>query len=264
MTTRRFRLGKALAPGYRALAMLHRGGDLNVYDAWSEQRGCRCIAKVPRRASRPDAKALRSLFTEGRLLLRLSHPHVVRAYELVRSPPVLVLETLTGKTVARLIKEHPRGFPPGDVALLGRQLASALRYLHRAGYLHLDLKPSNVINQGGIAKLIDLSIARRPGRGHRSGTDEYLSPEQARGSYVDAAADVWGLGALLFEAATGAPPFRSARRGKFEQLERRAQSLRGKPRVPLRLAKIIDACLSPDPRDRPTLEEVIAGLERIR
>lgn len=256
--------GRRLAPGYRALALLHRGGDLDVYDAWSEERGCRCVAKVPRPRLATDRKVLGHLFLEGRLLLRLSHPHLVRAYELVRSPPVLVLETLTGETLARLISRHPLGFGSGDVALLGRQLASALRYLHLAGYVHLDLKPSNVIVQGGVAKLIDLSIARRPGCGHRgAGTDQYLSPEQARGDHAGPAADVWGLGAVLFECATGRPAFDPPRRGRHQQLVRPALSLRSIFRLSRSLAAAIDPCLASEARDRPTLDEVIASLERV-
>src|SRR5207249_10785310 len=96
------------------------------------------------------------------LLLRLSYPHLVRAYELVRGPrPKLVLETLTGATLSRLIADHPRGLLPRAVMFLGIPLASALGYLHATGYLHLDVKPSNVVSQADMAKLIDLSLADR-------------------------------------------------------------------------------------------------------
>ena len=85
-----------------------------------------------------------------------------------------------------------------------------MRYVHAAGWLHLDLKPSNVIIDAGFAKLIDFSLARAPGN-HRAGigTRPYLAPEQAAGGELGAAADVWGLGSLLFETATGATPFES-------------------------------------------------------
>src|SRR5439155_1630685 len=87
----------------------------------------------------------------------------------------------------------------------GIHVCSAMHYLHRrAGFLHLDLKPSNIVCEQGHAKVIDFSIARRPGRGHKgAGTRQYLAPEQARGDLVTAATDVWGIGVVLFEVATG-------------------------------------------------------------
>jgi serine/threonine protein kinase len=215
---------------------------------------------------RPDraheARSRNRLRLEGRLLLRLSHPHFVRAYELLREPALaLILETLSGATLSYLIATNQR-VPPKDLAVLGKQLASALGYLHGHGYLHLDLKPGNVVAQAGVAKLFDLSIARRPGRGHAgAGTWQYLSPEQARGGYVTAAADVWGLGALLFEAATGRPPFAHPRKGRFEQLQRRAELLAGTPGLPPKLAATIDSCLEPDPAARPTLAALASALE---
>src|SRR5205807_9138587 len=78
--------GRPLCRGYRALRLLRRGHALDVYDAWSEERGCRCIAKAVRSDLLRDRETRLSLFLEARLLLRLSHPHLVRAYELVRGP----------------------------------------------------------------------------------------------------------------------------------------------------------------------------------
>jgi len=97
-----------LAPGYRALRLLHRNGGTLVYDAWSAERSCRCVVKVtdPRRA---DARDRRALAAEGRLLLSLTHPHIVRAYELrLRPAPALVLETLPGETLRHAIRARGR------------------------------------------------------------------------------------------------------------------------------------------------------------
>ncbi len=120
---------------------------------------------------------------------------------------MVVMETLTGATLSVEIADGP---PPeaADVAHLGLQLGSAVAYLHRHGVLHLDLKPSNVIAEAGRAKLIDLSLVRPPGDAPAGiGTWLYLSPEQARGGELGPAADIWGLGAVLFEAASGEGPF---------------------------------------------------------
>jgi serine/threonine protein kinase len=125
---------------------LARGSSLDLYDCWSEERDCRCAVKVPRPDAPAQDDADRRLLREGRLLLRLSHPHIVRAYELVERPAAaLVLETLGGATLAWELAARRRRLAAADVAFLGLQLCSAIGYLHRRGVLHLDLTPSNVI-----------------------------------------------------------------------------------------------------------------------
>ena len=248
--------GRPLCRGYRALRLLRRGHALDVYDAWSEERGCRCIAKAVRRDLLRDRETRLSLYLEARLLLRLSHPHLVRAYELVRGPrPTLTLETLTGATLSRLVSDHPRGLPARDVMFLGVHLASAIGYLHATGYLHLDVKPSNVVSQAGMAKLIDLSLADRIGRRLPGvGTPGYMSPEQIEGRPLTPAADVWGLGCVLYEAARGMPAFpEAAQRGRAAV---RPEPLSGGRRLPPAAATIIEACLHPDPAARPTLHDL--------
>src|SRR5262249_61036880 len=103
-----------------------------------------------------------------------------------------------------------------------------LAYLHEsAGFLHLDLKPSNIVCELGHAKVIDLSITRRPGPGRRGvGTQHYLAPEQALGRSLTTATDVWGIGVVLFEAASGRRAFPADNDGVYEQLQRRAESVR--------------------------------------
>ena len=251
-------------PGYELLERLSRGRELDVFDAWSEERGCRCVIKTLRPELPDAAAAARRLRAEGRLLLSLTHPHIARAYELltVDGAPVLVLETLGGATLSWLVREGGVRLRPGDLCHLGLQLCSAIGYLHRGGRLHLDLKPSNVISENGIARVIDLNLARRPGRVPKGyGTAQYLAPEQARGGRVDAAADVWGIGATLFAAATARRPFGGS---GAEQLERRAEPLRRVRRgLPRPFADIVDGCLEPEPRDRPGVGDVEAELDAL-
>jgi serine/threonine protein kinase len=250
--------------GYELLERINRGRELDVYDAWSEERGCRCVLKTLAPQARGDGAAARRLRGEGRLLLSLTHPHIARAYELltVDGAPVLVLETLGGATLSWMVREGGRRLGTEDLCHLGLQLCSAVGYLHRRGRLHLDLKPSNVISEAGIARVIDLNLARPPGRVPAGyGTAQYLAPEQARGGRVDAAADVWGIGATLFAAATAKRPFDGS---GAEQLERRAQPVRRLRRgLPKPLADVVDACLEPDPGDRPALADLDAELDAL-
>ena len=157
-----------------------------------------------------------------------------------------------------------------DVVHLGLHLCSAVHYLHRHDILHLDLKPSNIVSERQLAKLLDLSIARPPGKGVEGiGTVNYMSPEQARGDLLGPEADVWGIGAVLFEAAAGEEPFdaydedETEDEPRYEQLERRAEPIRSHRRVPAAFAKAIDACLDPEPARRPTVEDLTGVLNKL-
>ena len=251
--------GEQLAPGYRVLAHLSRGRLLDTYEVWSAERRCACVAKVVR----PDLVAARdaraALRTEGRLLTGLSHPHIVRAYELRERPqPMLVLESLTGETLAHMLATRTRRLPAADVAWLGVHLCSAIGYVHARGFLHLDLKPSNIVCDCGFAKVIDFSIARR--RDHQrsgSGTRVYMAPEQARHEVLTEAADVWGIGSVLYEAAAGRRPYAT----KGAERELRAEPVSASRRLPGGLDGVLDACLELAPAKRPTVDELAAALE---
>lgn len=270
------------APGYRTIELLRRGRDLDVYDVWSEERACRCVIKSVRPDRLHHEGARRRLLEEGRLLQRLTHPHIVRAYEVSDDPlPMVVMETLAGETLGHMIDRDAELSVP-ELAQLGLHLCSAIRYLHLHGVLHLDLKPSNVIAECGRAKLIDLSVARPPGPAHAGiGTHYYLSPEQARGDVLGPAADVWGIGVVLFEAATGEPAFddpdapddgdddldydesgsESLDEGDYPQLTATARRIDELRPLPRELADLVAACLDPSPELRPSVDELMRRLE---
>ncbi|HTE61022.1 MAG TPA: serine/threonine-protein kinase [Solirubrobacteraceae bacterium] len=258
--------GREIVPGTTILEHLHRSAGLDVYDAWNEPRGCRVIVKTPRpdRLHRPGARA--RLLREGRLLKRLTHPHIVRAYEVCGGArPVIVMETLTGATVEHLITHARRPLSARELANLGAHLAGALRHLHARGILHLDLKPSNVVAEHGRAKLIDLSHARPPGRMRAgNGTWCYMAPEQARGGEIGPAADIWGLGIVLYAAALRANPLADIADEldvDEPQLHTRLPLLRqARPRLPAELSTLIDACLEPRPDHRPELDHALRRL----
>ena len=280
--------GRILAPGYTILAHLHQSNNFDVYDVFSNERACRCIAKAPRQDLLEDAKVRHGLMREGRLLGKLTHPHIVRLYESFKEPqPTLILEMLTGETLSYIIDNNYRRLPLSDVVHLGLHLCSAVHYLHGHGILHLDLKPSNIVSERGLAKILDLSIAHPPKKSKRgAGTKQYMAPEQVRGELVGPATDVWGIGATLYEAATAELPFNAGEAldsasgpeeesgtGSFtetdtdldayEQVLRRAEPVRAHRRVPAAFADAIDACLEPDPARRPTLEELTRNLQAL-
>ncbi|MFF3911771.1 serine/threonine-protein kinase [Streptomyces sp. NPDC001848] len=283
--------GTRPAPGYEILGHLTRTGWLDLYDAWSEERACRCVIKVVRPDRRGETRLCERLLQEGRWLRDFTHPHLVRAYETFDAPePLVVLETLTGETLSHLVDRLRRRPAADDVALLGTQLCSAIHYLHGRGLLHLDLKPSNVVVDRGHAKVLDLSVARPPGVAPPGvGTFSYLSPEQARGGLLTAAADVWGVGITLYEVASGDVPFdrgetadetyddpededagNDDRTGDRDgwywcpQLEAPAPPIATRRRLPRPLAAAIDGCLLTDPSARPTVPELATALRAAR
>jgi len=239
--------GAEVLSGYRVEELLSRGGRVDTYDATCLERDCRVVVKVVRPDRLGEERVRTALLTEGALLTRLAHPHLVRGYEVVRSPrPAVVLETLPGATLAALLDDGR--LRVADAALLGRQLVSVLGYLHQEGWVHLDVKPDNIVVQEGRAILIDLGLATRPGRiERRMGTDGYAAPEQDAGGTVSPATDVWGLGATLFRCVTGTGP------GREPELSR----------VPARIRPLVAACLQPEPDARPSLVELRDRLDEL-
>ncbi len=253
--------GTEIVPGHRVVGLLTHGRRIDTYDAYSEERDVRCVVKILRVDRRHEPRVREAVLLEGRLLTELKHPHLVRGYEVFSEPaPAIVLETLTGATLAALLDDGPLSVP--DTALLGLQLGSVLGYLHRKGWLHLDVKPANVVVEQGRATLIDLSLVGAPGSGPPgAGTRGYLAPEQALGENLSAATDVWGLGVTLVEALTGEMPHGDEAtwdsRRRLRLLHRRVpKPLRPLDGLPASYDELLRGCLERDPADRPTLEDV--------
>ena len=260
-----------LGEGYEPIAQLSRGNDFEVWDAWSIERGSRVIIKTLREDMLDDARKRERLMREGTLLCDLTHPHIVRGYEVRDEPwPMVVMETLGGQTLSHMINADGV-LSDAEAAIVGLQVGAAVRYLHATGYLHLDLKPSNVIAEAGRARLIDLGLSEPHGPIRAGvGTWCYLAPEQARGEECGPAADVWGIGAILFEALTGWPPFDEPGREtngvldehlEYPQLHRRARPLAEASGAGAGLAALVDSCLDPGPGTRPSLTRLLGELE---
>jgi serine/threonine protein kinase len=253
--------GETVLPGYEVVSLLSHGKRIDTYDVYSRERDCRCVVKILRPDRRDDKRVRDAVLLEGMLMRDLTHPHLVRGYEVHAEPvPAMVLETLSGATLAAVIDDGLLTVP--DSAQLGLHLVSVLSYLHRRGWLHLDVKPSNIVVENGRATLIDLSLVGRPGKGRRgAGTRGYLAPEQALGENLSAATDVWGLGVTLVEALTGVMPHGDEAtwdsRRRIPLVHRRApRPLEPLEELPAAYDELLRGCLARTPADRPTLDEV--------
>lgn len=252
--------GEEVLPGHEVVALLAHGRRMDTYDVWSRERECRCVVKVLRVDRRHEDRAVAAVRREAEVLTTLAHPHLVRAYAASDEPPGLVLEVLPGATLDALVEDEPLTLP--DASGLGLQLASVLGYLHRHDWLHLDVKPANVVVDHGRVTLIDLSLASRPGPSRRgAGTRGYLAPEQARGDELGPAADVWGLAVTLVDALTGELPYGDEAtwdsRRRVPLLHRRGPGAPALPGdLPGDLDDLLRACLRRDPRARPSLADV--------
>jgi serine/threonine protein kinase len=258
--------GDEIVPGRRALRLLGGGRRYEAYLAWDERLHALVVAKLLRPHLVNDAHARAALSAEGRLLRELAHPLLLRSFGTVADGPRphLVLEQIEGPRLSTLIRRH--GLALEQLLPLGLDVARLLRYLESERVVHLDVKPSNII-MSGRPRLIDLSVAQRI---HELdtldapvGTDPYMAPEQCeveRFGALGPPADVWGLGATLFEALAGVPPF-APDGERFPQLRAEPDAL---PRhVPAGLRMLVLDCLAFDPADRPSLTEVDARLEAL-
>jgi serine/threonine protein kinase len=253
--SRRLRLARHLS----LIGPVGRGGGGAVFIVWNHRAWCPMACKVsgsPRRARR-----------EARVLNALDHPNIVRCFGQGRSASAhLLMEYLDGPTLRRVIRgSRHRRLSVANALRLAIHLGAALTHVHERGFVHLDVKPSNVIVVGGRPVLVDFGAARprtdRP-LGYAAGTDPYMAPEQCRGGQVTPASDVFGLGVTLYESLTGRYPFpEGTRRKPFPQLSVSPAPLRPfAPGVPASLEKLILACLAPNPTARPSMAELLPKL----
>ena len=259
--------GDEIAQGRSVLELLGGGNRYEAYLVWDEHLLSPMVAKVIRPDQVDDAAALRGLRREAEALDSLAHPVILRGFDAVFDPPHphVLVEQVEGPTLRRLVRRHGP-LAPEQAFPLALHLAAALHYMAAEGWVHLDLKPDNIV-MGAPPRVIDLSLARTLERAARVrehiGTNAYMAPEQCvPNGDIGPAADVWGLGATLYHAVTGQRPFPkpSVTEAGAEPELRFPQLVEEVQPWPLvvapELAKAILACLRKTAPDRPTAGEL--------
>ncbi|MGK4003389.1 protein kinase [Sorangium sp. So ce1036] len=263
--------------GFTLDGVLGRGGFADVWAAERDQDGAPAAIKVARLATPVVRERFRR---EAELLERVGAPHVARLYghgQLAGGEPFVAMERLSGATLAEELAAQPGPLDAARAALLADALLAGVEAAHARGVVHRDLKPENLflLGAGGRVALLDLGLAKRLGdareppalvaatrAGDVLGTPEYMAPEQLRGdaARIDARADLYAFGVILFELLTLRPPFVGGR----DEIEHGHLALRP-PRpghfaeVPEALEELTLACLAKDPARRP---ESAAALRR--
>jgi serine/threonine protein kinase len=262
----RFAAGEPIAPGRFALELLGGGHRYEAYVCWDERLHATVVAKLLRPGLVDDDRSRAMLAAEADALRGLQHPVLVRSFGAVLEGerPHLVLEHLEGPRLSTLV----RRFGPlaaEQIIPLAWRLISALAYLAAEDWVHLDVKPRNIM-MTAVPRHIDLSVARPVEAARQirqpTGTDAYMAPEQcdpARFGQIGPTSDVWGLGATLYEALTGRAAFAPDGVDRFPQLRSAPAPMPSK--APPALAAAIGACLQGDPAARPGATELGELLE---
>ena len=260
---------------YRLVRQLAAGGMGTVWEGWDERLhrpvAVKKLGLVPGLTG-PDAEvAAQRVMREARLTARLHHPNAVQVFDVVDDGgrPCLIMQYVPSRSLQEIVRTDGP-LDPTSVARIGTQVAAALAAAHRAGIVHRDVKPGNVlIAEDGTAKITDFGISHAiddvtlTTTGLVTGTPAYLAPEIARGGESNFASDVYSLGATLYMAVEGAPPA-GTDSNPMATLHRVAS---GNTNPPVRsgpLTGMLLAMLAIEPAQRPEMVEIATRLTDVR
>ncbi|MBA4863716.1 serine/threonine protein kinase [Streptomyces sp. PSKA54] len=258
--------GRLVAGRYRLAERVGRGGMGTVWRAEDELLGRQVAVKrlhvQPHLADDELTTLYERTRREARSAARIAHPNVVVVHDVVEDDglPCIVMEYVPSTTLGALLTGG-RTIPSTEAARTGRGMIAALRAAHAAGVLHRDVKPGNVLlGSDGRIVLTDFGIAMATGTstltkpGEVIGSIDYIAPERIRGRTPGPASDLWALGATLYQAVEGRPPFRR------DTAVETAYAIAVDPVQPMKhagpLEPLIKALLAKDPEERPSAEEV--------
>jgi eukaryotic-like serine/threonine-protein kinase len=256
----RYRVGDAIGQGGMGTVWLARDEVLKRDVAVKQ------VGLLPGESVTDSARALR----EARSSAALSHRNVVTVFDVIDEDGAiwLVMEHVPSLSLADLLRQSGP-LEPAEVANIGAQVADGLAAAHALGTTHRDVKPGNVlIRDDGVAKISDFGIARTTGdptltqSGMFTGTPSYFAPELARGAAPDQASDVWALGATLYAAVEGRPPYR-AQQNAVAVLHQIATEPPAPPRRADFLAPVLSRMLDRDPASRWSMADAAHALHRL-
>jgi eukaryotic-like serine/threonine-protein kinase len=264
------RAGTLVGKRYRLEQRLGGGGMALVYGARDERLDRPVAVKVLADNLAENTEIRRRFLREARLAAQLSHPNVVAVYDAGEQDgrPYIVMEYADGETLAGELRRRGR-LPADEASELAAQVAGGLAHAHLAGIVHRDVKPANLIRANGSVKIADFGIAhvleetRLTQTGTVLGTAAYLAPEQAAGGEVTPAADVYALGAVLYELLAGRPPHSAETlsellaRKRDEPIE---PPIAVEPSISPELDALVMRCLALEPERRPAASEVEQAL----
>ena len=257
----RFVSGTILNDRYRVVGLLGRGGMGEVYRADDLTLGQTVALKFLPESLSSDGASLARFHREVRVARQISHRNVCRVYDIGEADGLqfLSMEYVRGEELSSVLKRFGR-LPADKATEIARQLCAGLAAAHEAGVLHRDLKPANVmIDENGDVRVTDFGLAgllEEFGNGAAlEGTPEYMSPEQLAGRELTASSDIYSLGLVLYELYTGRKAFTAATLAEILRL-RKSVSMPDSPSSIVRdvdplVERVIERCLSPDPKERP-------------
>ncbi|HEX7304913.1 serine/threonine-protein kinase [Lentzea sp.] len=261
--------GSLVAQRYRLVRVIGAGGMGRVWLGRDEVIGREVAIKellLPAGLDEQQRALLcHRAMREAQLAGQLNHPGIVTVHDVVEynGTPMIVMEFVRGGSLSDLLEDRG-ALPPDQVAYIATSMLSALRVAHEAGIVHRDLKPANVLLSGDRVVITDFGIARLTGDvplttdGSIVGTPAYMAPEQGTGAPITPATDLWSLGATLYAAVEGRPPYQGQ-----DFMTTLSMLLTQEPAPPVRaghLSSLLGALLRKNPAERASVDQALALL----